>query len=137
MAPAHRVARGRLEGYGVTVGREVQNNDRAHGEAAAGVLLDSDAPPTGLLCMSDELAIGALRAAAARGLAVPGDLSVVGWDDTREGERAGLTTVRQSLREQGRLCASLVARGAKGVVDPQPWELVVRETTEGFSAPVR
>jgi DNA-binding LacI/PurR family transcriptional regulator len=135
--PLHRVTRGRLEGYGVGVGREVALNDRAHGEAAAGALLDSGEPPTGLLCMSDELAIGALRAAAARGLAVPGDLSVVGWDDTREGERAGLTTVRQSLREQGRLCASLVARGAKGVVDPQPWELVVRETTEGFSGSVR
>jgi DNA-binding LacI/PurR family transcriptional regulator len=87
--------------------------------------------------MSDELAIGALRAAAARGLTVPSDLSVVGWDDTREGEQAGLTTVRQSLRDQGRRCAALVASGATGVVDPQPWELVVRNTTEGFSVPVR
>ena len=83
-APAHRVARGRLEGYGVAVGREVQNNDRAHGEAAAGALLDAPTPPTGLLCMSDELAIGALQAARARGLVVPRDLSVVGWDDTPE-----------------------------------------------------
>ena len=52
----------------MTVGREVELNDRAHGEVAAGVLLDGAEPPTGLLCMSDELAIGALRAAAARGL---------------------------------------------------------------------
>ena len=58
-------------GYGVDVGREVELNDRAHGEAAAGALLDGPEPPTGLLCMSDELAIGALRAAAARGLSVP------------------------------------------------------------------
>jgi DNA-binding LacI/PurR family transcriptional regulator len=135
--PLHRVTRGRLEGYAVDVGREVALNDRAHGEAATGVLLDSPEPPTGLLCMSDELAIGALRAAAARGLSVPSDLSVVGWDDTREGEQAGLTTVRQSLRDQGRRCAALVASGATGVVDPQPWELVVRNTTEGFSVPVR
>ena len=62
--PAHRVTRGRLEGYGVSVGREVAVNDRAHGEVAAGALLDGPEPPTGLLCMSDELAIGALRAAA-------------------------------------------------------------------------
>ena len=41
-----------------------QYNDRAHGEAAAGALLDGAEPPTGLLCMSDELAIGALQAAA-------------------------------------------------------------------------
>ena len=39
--------------------------------------------------MSDELAIGALRAAAARGLAVPGELSVVGWDDTRTASGRG------------------------------------------------
>jgi DNA-binding LacI/PurR family transcriptional regulator len=83
--------------------------------------------------MSDELAIGALRAAAARGLSVPDEVSVVGWDDTRDGERAGLTTVRQSLRDQGRRCAQLVATGAAGAVEPQPWELVVRETTAGFS----
>ncbi len=135
--PSHRVTRGRLEGYGVTVGREVELNDRAHGEAAAGALLDGPEPPTGLLCMSDELAIGALRAAAARGISVPAQLSVVGWDDTREGQRAGLTTVRQSLREQGRLCAELIAKGATGSVDPQPWELIVRNTTEGFDVLMR
>jgi DNA-binding LacI/PurR family transcriptional regulator len=135
--PLHRVPRSRLEGYGVTAGREVALNDRSHGEAAAGSLLDGPEPPTGLLCMSDELAIGALRAAAARDISVPAQLSVVGWDDTPEGERAGLTTVRQSLREQGRLCARLVADAATGPVEPQPWELVVRDTTEGFGGPVR
>ena len=69
--PKHRVTRGRLAGYGVTVGREVASNDRAHGETAAGALLDGPEPPTGLLCMSDELAVGALRAAAVRGISVP------------------------------------------------------------------
>jgi len=134
-APPHRVTRGRLAGYGVTAGREVAMNDREHGEAAAGELLDGPEPPTGLLCMSDELAIGALRAAAARGLAVPRDLSVVGWDDTLEAARAEppLTTVRQSLREQGRLCARLAAAGTPSEeVEPQPWELVVRGSTGPF-----
>ena len=57
--------------------------------------------------MSDELAIGALEAARARGLEVPRELSVVGWDDTPEARRADppLTTIRQSLRDQGRRCA--------------------------------
>jgi DNA-binding LacI/PurR family transcriptional regulator len=136
-APLHRVTRERLEGYGVRAGREVELNDRAHGEAAAGLLLDGPEPPTGLLCMSDELAIGALRAAAARGIDVPRRLSVVGWDGTPEGERAGLTTVSQSLRDQGRLCAELVAAGATGVVEPQPWRLIVRNTTEGFGGLAR
>ena len=85
-APRHpRAARGLRRRRS---GARWQLNDRAHGEAAAGVLLDGPEPPTGLLCMSDELAIGALRAAAARGLSVPGELSVVGWDDTPRG-RAG------------------------------------------------
>jgi DNA-binding LacI/PurR family transcriptional regulator len=64
-------------------------------------------------------------------------VSVVGWDDTSEGARAGLTTVRQSLRAQGRRCAELAAGGAGGPVEPQPWELIVRQTTEGFGGCVR
>ncbi len=138
-APAHRATRGRLAGYGVTVGREVAVNDREHGELAAGVLLDGPEPPTGLLCMSDELARGALRAARRRGIAVPGQLSVVGYDDTPEALRAEppLTTIRQSLRDQGQRCAELAAAGADGPVEPQPWELIIRGSTAGFGAPVR
>ena len=119
-APAHRVTRERLAGYGVALGREVELNDREHGEIAAGALLDGPEPPTGLLCMSDELAIGALRAAARRGIDVPRELSVVGWDDTPEALRADppLTTIRQSLRDQGRRCAELAAAGASGAVPP-------------------
>ena len=142
--PAHRVTRGRLAGFGVAAGREVAVNDRAHGETAAGTLLDGPEPPTGLLCMSDELAIGALRAAAERGLSVPGELSVVGWDDTPEAARADppLTTIRHSLRDQGHHCAVLAAAGAPAAppVEPQPWELVIRASTgkaESFRSRVR
>ena len=39
--------------------------------------------------MSDELALGALRAAARAGLAVPGDVAVTGWDDTDAAAPAG------------------------------------------------
>jgi DNA-binding LacI/PurR family transcriptional regulator len=115
--------------------REAAFNDRARGEAAAGVLLDGPEPPTALLCMSDELAIGALRAADARGLAVPADLSVVGWDDTTEATRAQprLTTIRQSLRHHGRLCAELAASAGPLDAAPrehlEPWELIVRDST--------
>jgi DNA-binding LacI/PurR family transcriptional regulator len=138
--PAHRVTRGRLQGYREAVGaaisaREAAFNDRARGEAAAGALLDAPERPTALLCMSDELAIGALRAAAARGLAVPGDVSVVGWDDTPAAARAEppLTTIRQSLRNHGRLCAELAASAgpldAAPRVHLEPWELIVRDST--------
>jgi DNA-binding LacI/PurR family transcriptional regulator len=157
----HRVTRGRLAGYreavaarggGDAVGGggdvvdgggaraalaawEAAFNDRASGEVAAGALLDAEEPPTVLLCMSDELAIGALAAAAARGLAVPGDLSVVGWDDTPEAARAAppLTTIRQSLSAHGRLCAELAASAGPLDAAPrahlEPWELVVRGST--------
>jgi DNA-binding LacI/PurR family transcriptional regulator len=135
--PAHRVTRGRLDGFrtvpAALTAREAAFNDRARGEAAAGALLDAPEPPTALLCMTDELAIGALRAAAARGLAVPADVSVVGWDDTPEAARADppLTTIRQSLRDHGRVCAALAAAGAavSTAVHLQPWELVVRGST--------
>src|SRR4051812_15879923 len=63
--PGHRVTRGRLQGYrdaapGLNA-REAGLNDRERGEAAARALLAADEPPTALLCMSDELAIGAQR----------------------------------------------------------------------------
>ena len=64
-------------------------------------------PPTAILAMSDILALGALQAAAERGLAVPGDLSVVGFDDSAVAALAtpALTTVAQPQEEKGRLAA--------------------------------
>jgi len=128
---AHRVTRERLAGYREAVPdvvvREVVVNAREHGELAARALLDGPDPPTAILCMSDELAIGARRAIGDR------DVSVVGWDDTAEAERAGLTTIHQSLEDQGRVCAELVAQGAPAGVYLEPWRLVVRGSTRGGS----
>jgi DNA-binding LacI/PurR family transcriptional regulator len=78
--------------------------------------------------MSDELAIGALRAIGDR------NVSVVGWDDTPEAERAGLTTIHQSLEDHGRVCAELVARGAPPGVYLEPWSFVVRGSTRAREA---
>ena len=82
--PAHRVTRGRLAGYGVAVGREVRSTTASTARRRRARCSTARSRRPALLCMSDELAIGALRAAAARGIAVPGELSVVGWDDTPE-----------------------------------------------------
>ena len=58
------------------------------------------------------LAIGVMQAARARGLRVPEDLSVVGFDDTFEASivTPALTTVRQPLAEMGRMAVSLLVR---------------------------
>src|SRR5262249_31711005 len=75
-------------------------------------LLDGDERPTAIFAFNDQLAIGAMRAAEERGMRVPEDLSVVGFDDTAEAEivTPGLTTVRQPLAEMGRMAVSLLTR---------------------------
>jgi DNA-binding LacI/PurR family transcriptional regulator len=104
-------------------------NGAAEGEAAIAELLGGGQPPDALAAMSDELAIGALRAAADHGTEVPASLALTGWDDSAAAERAGLTTVSQSLEEQGALCARL----ALGAEPPQSasasWRIVGRSST--------
>jgi LacI family transcriptional regulator len=82
------------------------------GYHAAGELLDLPEPPTALIGFNDKVAVGALAAAAQRGLRVPGDLSVAGFDDIdlAQATRPQLTTVRQPLQEMGRLAVSLLIR---------------------------
>ncbi|BCB88286.1 LacI family DNA-binding transcriptional regulator [Phytohabitans suffuscus] len=83
-----------------------------HGYRAARELLDLAEPPTALVAFNDKMAVGALRAAAGRGLRVPDDLSVAGFDDI-EVSRATqpmLTTVRQPLEEMGRMAVNLLLR---------------------------
>lgn len=103
----------------------------AAGESFAREVLASADPPDAIAAMSDELALGALRAAAELGLGVPEDLAVTGWDDRDAAGPAGLTTLAQSLREQGADCA----RAALGLPTRLPplhrWQVVVRRSTRG------
>jgi len=82
------------------------------GAAGAERLLGLDIPPTAIFAFNDCMAVGALHAARARGLRLPDDLSVVGFDDTPEAEAAypALTTVHQPLRELGRMAVSQLVR---------------------------
>ena len=82
------------------------------GERAAATLLDAPEPPTAIFAFNDHMAIGALRAAQARDLRVPDDLSVVGFDDMEQAANVtpALTTVRQPLAEMGRMAVSLLVR---------------------------
>jgi DNA-binding LacI/PurR family transcriptional regulator len=96
-------------------------------------------PPTAILAMSDIFAIGALQGAAEAGVAVPEELSVVGFDDSPIAQQASppLTTVSQPQEEKGRLAARYlleeVERGSAASSRSRdtilPTELVVRGST--------
>jgi DNA-binding LacI/PurR family transcriptional regulator len=142
------VSRERLLGYldvltpaGITpvVHRQLNSDDNEGQEAALALLRGPDRP-TAVLCFSDVIASGVMRAAEELGLDVPGDLSVVGFDDSPLARRLRpqLTTVRQDIAEKGRTSAAELRRvmdagragtkaRAKHIV--LPTELVVRDST--------
>ncbi|WP_432981251.1 LacI family DNA-binding transcriptional regulator [Dactylosporangium sp. CA-233914] len=109
---------------------------RAEGAAAMRRLLDLPEPPDAVFCFNDLLAIGALSAARDRGLRVPGDIAVVGFDGVDEGNYTAprLTTIAPDKAAIAEAAIDL-ARAAvhDGVQDPQdivtPFTLVVREST--------
>ena len=80
----------------------------AGGRAAMSGLLALEQPPTAVFVASDEMAFGALTAVRDAGLRTPQDVSVVGVDDHELAELFGLTTVRQSVEEQGRAAARML-----------------------------
>ena len=97
-------------------------------------LLSFEQPPTAIVAASDTQAMGVLEAARDRGIAVPDELSVVGYDDIEIAEYLDLTTIHQPLFESGWRATHLLFEAIKaGVADPvcdeQPIRLVVRGTT--------
>jgi DNA-binding LacI/PurR family transcriptional regulator len=104
-----------------------------HGGARAGAaLLDRADRPTAILALSDLQAMGVLEAAAERGIDVPGELSVVGFDDIPQAAAAtpGLTTVSQPHTEKGRAAVRLLVTGANPADSVLlPCHLVVRAST--------
>ncbi|GAB3133126.1 substrate-binding domain-containing protein [Tsukamurella serpentis] len=89
--------------------------------------------PTAIIAQSDLLAVGAIRAAEARGLRVPQDLSVVGFDGVRvDGFTRVLTTIAEPAAEMGRLAAEAVLAAGDGAPLPTlalDVEFVPGETT--------
>jgi DNA-binding LacI/PurR family transcriptional regulator len=106
-------------------------NSAAEGETAADELLRGPDAPDAIAAMSDELALGVLRAAARRGVPVPDGLAVTGWDDTEAAAPAGLTTVAQSLQDQGARCARLALGGETTGVHETSWRIVRRASSRG------
>jgi DNA-binding LacI/PurR family transcriptional regulator len=121
-AAAYPDAAGRVEGFRSLAGPEapvVQAQDLTveAGEEAAGILLDlpSAQRPTAVVAQADLLAAGAVRAAEARGLRIPEDLTVTGFDgvDLPWLDHV-LTTVEQPGAEKGRRMGRLVRRALEG-----------------------
>ncbi|MFF0011948.1 LacI family DNA-binding transcriptional regulator [Streptomyces sp. NPDC005374] len=79
-------------------------------------LLDLPEPPTAVFVCSDRMALGVYEALAERGLRVPGDMSVVGFDDLPEARwtTPALTTVRQPLSEMAAMALRLLVRMMEG-----------------------
>ena len=114
--------------------------DRSAGDEGARLLLDVADRPTAVLCFSDVIAYGVAQAAQTRGLSVPGDLSIVGFDDNPLAQRMqpSLTTVRQDVAAKGRAAATAlraaIDRARTGNATRVrhvllPTELVIRKST--------
>ena len=89
-------------------------HERETARRLADRLLSLSAPPTAIFAASDVQAIGVLEAAKARRIDVPGDLSVVGFDDIEISAYVGLTTVRQPLFDSGYLGAHYLLDALEG-----------------------
>jgi DNA-binding LacI/PurR family transcriptional regulator len=113
-------------------------NRREDGRAAACLMLLRRPRPTAIAATSDVLALGALDALEQSGLRPGADVSLTGFDGIPAAAAAGLTTVRQPIREKGRLMGRML-------LDPSlterrlvlPAELVERASTAPAPVPTR
>ncbi|MGF0115202.1 LacI family DNA-binding transcriptional regulator [Promicromonospora sp. Marseille-Q5078] len=117
----------------------VETWDRPSGAEAMARALDTGLPADAVFAMNDDLALGALRSLQERGLSVPGDVALVGFDDVPDGRFSypSLTTVEPGRHEVARLAVQFlsdrIAEGAAPAAAPQvvapAFRLVTREST--------
>lgn len=111
-----------------------EENSMAGGSVAMAQLLCAEIPLTAVFVVSDEMAFGALRTLRKAGISVPGDISVVGFDNHELSELLELTTMDHSVTRQGSeaarlLLASLKTTGSAPAAVTVPATLVIREST--------
>ncbi|WP_204030132.1 substrate-binding domain-containing protein, partial [Micromonospora andamanensis] len=143
--PQLMCSRARMDGYraaleaaGIPIDDRLIQAGNFYHEAgfSGGVrLLGLTEPPTAIFASSDQMALGVYEAVRQRGLRMPDDISVVGFDDLPEVRWCSppLTTVRQPLAEMGMLAARTVLRLARGEKVESPrvelaTELVIRDS---------
>jgi DNA-binding LacI/PurR family transcriptional regulator len=110
----------------------VMENDDATITAALEAIFDLPQPPTALLAQSDRTALVAIRWLKARGLRVPEDVSVVGFDGIDAGATSDppLTTVAQPMKDIGRRAVEMILGDTREVRrETLPLELIVRAST--------
>jgi LacI family transcriptional regulator len=145
--PSYRSATERLQGFQEALaqrGLTLRPSYIAQGEytfesgvACAEMLLSRSPRPTAIFAGNDETAAGVYRAAYLRGLKIPGDLTIIGFDDSPLASRLcpSLTTMRQPIRDMGRVAAEKVIAKITGQGGPSADEstfyphLVVRESS--------
>jgi len=145
-AATYQLTRSRLRGYAEAIAEaglvwsdvpvyECIENVSDMGRVAAEVLLSGDTRPTAILAVSDQLALGAIEAVKQRGLSVPEDVSVVGFDDVPEAARTTppLTTVHQPHVEKGLRAGQILIAQLRDEEPPSPallpTRLVIRDST--------
>jgi DNA-binding LacI/PurR family transcriptional regulator len=109
---------------------------RQSGQDGMARLLDLASPPSAVFISSDRMALGAMRAARERGMRIPEDIAIVGYDDLFVAEHTNppLTTVRapiDAISEQATKMLIEAIRGGKRIEPRQiilPTELIVRES---------
>lgn len=148
LSPVTETAQLRLLGYAQAHrldGREVDHRlavptggfTRRDGATAMARLLELPEPPDSVFCFSDLLALGAMKTLHDRGVKIPEDVAVVGFDDAEDGRYAtpSLTTVSPDKAAIAAQAVDLLVRRISGVAGPAPqdlwagWSLVVREST--------
>jgi LacI family transcriptional regulator len=123
--PAHGASGWRLAGYREALDRAGLKYDASlvvegefsfdSGVSAAERLFALPNPPTAVFAANDDMAAGVIRVASERGMSIPRDLSVCGFDDTPMSRQIfpALTTVRQPSREMGRTAALELLRAIR------------------------
>ncbi|WP_030316209.1 LacI family DNA-binding transcriptional regulator [Streptomyces sp. NRRL B-3229] len=137
--------RAALEGAGLPLDESLVVPGDFHPEsgfAGCQKLLDLPEPPTAIFAASDQMALGAIEALRRRGLRVPEDMSLVGFDDLPEVRWSAppLTTIRQPLSEMGKLAVRTILKLTRNEPPDSPrvelgTELMLRSSTAPPAAP--